>query len=573
MEAYYEGVMKKIVKYIIAAGFIIIMYIGKSHFFQIEGVFVKNDEFLVQPELWDEIIACHTNAEHIGIQVNGREMTTSQIYMQGDREIFVASGFVGDALDCGVHLYNNSKLVLERYQTTVEFLKDAASYYVNGQEKKMLLPMVQIGNEYYLPFKEAALALGYEFQWNGEENNVVLSSDVTKEGSIPYRYDLRQRGRAPEVKNQGNFGTCWAVAALTAVESTLLPEETYVLSPDHMNHRNSFFSANSQGGEYAMAVAYLTGWQGPVLEEQDPYGDDISPEGLQAVKHVQEVRFPEAKNYSRIKEMVYKYGAVESSIYSAITGSTYYSKYYNRETYSYCYNGQEKPNHEVVIIGWDDTYPKENFAVEVEGDGAFLCQNSWGENFGDNGCFYVSYYDSNIGNYNVAYTKVESNRNYDRIYQSDLCGWVGHLGYESEKAFFANVYTTEDKEQIEAVGFYALGKDTEYKVYLVEEFQDKSSLYHRKLVGEGYFEDAGFYTVPLTKIQTLEAGTAFAVMVEIYTPGNKYPVAIEFPAGDSTETVDITDGEGYISLTGNSWENVEKTQNCNLCLKVYTNKK
>ena len=34
---------------------------------------------------------------------------------------------------------------------------------------------------------------------------------------------------------------------------------------------------------------------------------------------------------------------------------------YNKETKAYCYMGQEKPNHDVVIIGWDDNYSKENF--------------------------------------------------------------------------------------------------------------------------------------------------------------------------------------------------------------------
>jgi len=58
--------------------------------------------------------------------------------------------------------------------------------------------------------------------------------------------------------------------------------------------------------------------------------------------------------------------------------------------------------------------------------------NSWGDSFGDDGLFYVSYYDSNIGIHNVVYTRVEDNDNYDNIYQSDLCGWVGQLGYECD---------------------------------------------------------------------------------------------------------------------------------------------
>ena len=102
--------------------------------------------------------------------------------------------------------------------------------------------------------------------------------------------------------------------------------------------------------------------------------------------------------------------------------------------YSYCYIGTKKPNHDVVIIGWDDNYSKDNFSVSLEGNGAFICVNSWGDRFGDDGLFYVSYYDSNIGIHNVVYTRVEDNDNYDNIYQSDLCGWVGQLGYECDTA-------------------------------------------------------------------------------------------------------------------------------------------
>ena len=41
--------------------------------------------------------------------------------------------------------------------------------------------------------------------------------------------------------------------------------------------------------------------------------------------------------------------------------------------------GMRSPNHDVVIIGWDDHYPRENFQMELEGDGAFLCQEQLGQ--------------------------------------------------------------------------------------------------------------------------------------------------------------------------------------------------
>src|SRR5699024_7088013 len=118
---------------------------------------------------------------------------------------------------------------------------------------------------------------------------------------------------------------------------------------------------------------------------------------------------------------------------------------------------KEEPNHDVVIIGWDDDYGAEHFPGRVPGDGAFICQNSWGESFGEEGVFYISYYDSNIGTQSAAYTKVENTDNYDTIYQSDLCGWVGSLGYNRERILAANVFEAQETQQIAAAGFYALG--------------------------------------------------------------------------------------------------------------------
>ena len=46
-----------------------------------------------------------------------------------------------------------------------------------------------------------------------------------------------------------------------------------------------------------------------------PYGDGISPIGLSAVRHVQEVRMPAEKDYEAVKQTVYLHGGVESSLY------------------------------------------------------------------------------------------------------------------------------------------------------------------------------------------------------------------------------------------------------------------
>lgn len=389
---------------------------------------------------------------------------------------------------------------------------------------------------------------------------------------LPSAYDYRKTGRAPQIGNQGSLGTCWAFASLKALESSLLPGKSLELSVDHMTLHNSFSMSQDAGGEYTMSMAYLLAWQGPVLESEDPYGDGYSPDGLKPCLHVQDIQILPAKDYEAIKQAVYRYGGVQSSLYTSMRNYQSESVYYNRTTNSYCYIGDEKPNHDSVIIGWDDNYSKDNFNMGLEGDGAFICTNSWGEDFGDQGYFYVSYYDTNIGVHNIVYTGVEPADNYDHNYQSDLCGWVGQIGYGRDSAWFANAYTAGKGENLEAAGFYATDQNTDYELYVARHLGEKAdqTFGQRVKVAEGRLRYAGFYTIPLDQKIVLDDGEKFAIIVKITTPGTVHPVAIEYDAGDGMAEIDLSDGEGYLSFDGDKWEHVEETQKCNVCLKAYT---
>ncbi|MDO5550835.1 MAG: lectin like domain-containing protein [Lachnospiraceae bacterium] len=388
--------------------------------------------------------------------------------------------------------------------------------------------------------------------------------------SIPEYFDYREIGRMPAVEDQGELGTCWAFASLMAMESTLLPKEQWNFSEDHMSRQNSFSLKQEEGGQYAMSMAYLLAWQGPVTEAEDPYGDGQSPEGLLPSKHVQEIRILEPKDYQRIKEAIYQTGGVQSSLFTRLQNSASQDRYYNQETAGYYYPGEEKPNHNVVIIGWDDHYPKENFNQQPEGDGAFICLNSWGPNFGQEGCFYVSYYDTNIGDINVLYSGITEPDYYTGIYQTDLCGWIGQVGYGTEEAYFANTYQAERGERLKAVGFYATMPGTSYQVYASAGIFSPDELELDEPLAEGTFRDAGFYTVELRKQLSLKPGEKFWVAVKIKTPKAVHPVAIEYQAPDSGADIDLSDGEGYLSADGQQWVSAERSQGCNLCLKAYT---
>ncbi|MGN0484886.1 MAG: lectin like domain-containing protein [Lachnospiraceae bacterium] len=528
---------------------------------------------LLEESVWNPLIADSVNQKQICVMIDNKVYTSrnSPIYMDQNLNLMLPISMLTESFQCSSHLYDQQDLLLEKYSDEIHIKLDNYVMDVNGKKVETRSTLTKKGEEYFVPMQAVAKNLGFSYKWDPNENTGTAVNEKESATNLPYKYDLREKRRVTQVKDQGKFGTCWAFAALTALESSILPEEVVTYSPDHMSMKNSFQSGQNAGGEYTMGMAYLMAWQGPVLEQDDPYGDGISVDGLSAIKHVQEAQILAEKDYTAIKEAIFKYGGVQSSIYSSLMNSSSESEYFNKATNAYCYMGAEKPNHDIVIVGWDDQYPKENFSMELEGDGAFICQNSWGEAFGENGYFYVSYYDTNIGIHNLVYSKVENTSNYDHNYQSDLCGWIGQIGYNNESIYGANVFTADSAQSVEAAGFYATAVDTSYEIFVVRDFKNEKSLRERVKVAEGTLSNAGYYTIPFENAVHVEQGERFAVVLKIKTPGAVHPLAIEYPADEETANVDLSDGEGYISQTGgNTWEHVEETQQCNLCIKAYT---
>lgn len=475
-----------------------------------------------------------------------------------------------DAFNCSTQVYENGNILIEKGSNSISLYTNSAAANVNGQHVELQDKVQMVSDKLYVPIGDIAQYINYDFAMNYKTASAAMSQ-IAAEVELPKRYDMRELGRVTPVRDQGLYGTCWAFASLAALETTLTPQENLVFSPDHMSLCNSFSLGQNEGGEYTMAIAYMASWQGPVYESDDPYGDGKTDPNLKARKHLEEAQILAPKDYVAIKEAIYKYGAVETSIYTQMKTANSWSGYYNRERATYYYNQEATCNHDIIIVGWDDDFPKEYFTITPENDGAFICKNSWGTEFGEDGYFYVSYEDANIGTTNVVYTKLGAADNFDHIYQSDLLGWRGQLGYEKEEAYFANVYRAGEDEELAAVSFYATDVDTTYQVYVVPEFENEDSLNDRKLVAEGSFEQAGYYTVRLDDAVKLKDNQKFAVVVHIQTPGSVHPVAIEYNADSRTREFDITDGEGYISLYGNKWMSAEKNKDCNLCLKAFTN--
>lgn len=351
---------------------------------------------------------------------------------------------------------------------------------------------------------------------------------VSTSETLPSTYDLRSLGRVTSVKDQGAYGTCWAFASLGSLESCLLPGETDDFSEDNMALASGFDMQGgndpyNDGGNMWMSTAYLARWGGPVFESDEPYGQGYVTAGLSPRKHVQGVDWIPARGSAldndNLKNAVTQYGGVCVGMYYDPSDASCF----NSSTDSYYYGGTPAHNHMVVIVGWDDNYPASNFTNAPPGDGAFIVKNSWGTGWGDNGYFYVSYYDSSFASWepSAVFDDTVPTSNYSGIYQYDPLGDVDSWGYSDSSGWFANVFNAQGSSTLNAVGFYALSPGTSYTVYT------GSSLANLTENTSGTIAYMGYHEVTLSSPVGLASGQQFVVAVEVTSPGAEYPVAVE----------------------------------------------
>ncbi len=402
----------------------------------------------------------------------------------------------------------------------------------------------------------------------------TVTREEVLEASLPSFWDGRLLGRSPKIQNQGNLGTCWAFAALGALEAGLLPKEEVYFSVDHMAANHGFEIGIEEGGNASMALAYLASWQGPVLEEDDPYGDGETTKDAPARYHLQQAEYLSG-NMQAVKEAIQRYGAVTASIYAdegiLSTGKT--TAYYNADSAAYCYIGKNIPNHDVIIVGWDDHYEADQFSTAPPKEGAFICQNSWGSEFGDNGFFYISYYDSTVLTHILCYERLDEIGVYREIYQYDLVSYSVQIGYQSSTAWGANVFTAGSDGELSAVSVFSVVPETKVDVYIRKLFEDPLPEEIPGLLSVNEAEEiplaskilphAGYYTIDLEEGVSLNEGEMFAVIVRVHSDMSLSPLA-----ADASKTPK-EEGKSFISGDGSRWLDAGKNYECVVCIKAF----
>ena len=384
---------------------------------------------------------------------------------------------------------------------------------------------------------------------NGNYHFVGNYSDW--EGELPSYYNLFDEGLSTPVRDQQNGGNCWGFSAIGALESCILKVANMSLDLSEENIKNliEMYSAfgwmrdTNEGGYDEMAFAYLVSWLGPILDEYDVYDDysTLSPVA-DSVVHVQDFIFaPMRHNYTDndgIKKTILKYGAI-----SAAYGHS--SDYYNPSTYAYYYPNDGYGNHAITVIGWDDNFSASNFLITPPGDGAWIIKNSWNDTWGENGCFYISYYDAilfDLGNPESAYTFVFTNPiNFTKNYQYDYAGLTDYLITGRPSMWYANQFNSTGRDYISAFATY-FEDNTDFVAYVY--------VNDDLMLTQSGSSIPGYHTINLNESIPVNVGDTFKVSLKITT--SHYANIPISESVMSTRTY-YKPGVSYISFNGKTW--------------------
>ncbi len=332
------------------------------------------------------------------------------------------------------------------------------------------------------------------------------------------------------------------------------------------------------GGSALLANFTLAKWSGAELESAAPFtGDTTEHETAMAYNMVQngKLRYDSyahlqnvynydeyliGKNYyyenpsliSKMKQAILDYGAMSVSLFydksflhHSSNGYAYYQNYYAGS------EGVKNANHSVTIVGWDDNFSASNFSRTPSGNGAWLIANSYGTSNGDNGYFWLSYYDQSICD--CTSFLMESPANYNNLYQYDGFGWGTVTYSDSASLKIANIFRAKESsnQKLRAVSFYTMTDDQPYRiqVYRGVKSAPTDGLLIDASTTSGTAAQNGYHTISLASPVNLEAGEKFSVVVTYIQDGSKTVYA---PL-EGKDTTDSSLRLSYSSQTGQSY--------------------
>lgn len=344
---------------------------------------------------------------------------------------------------------------------------------------------------------------------------------MRKAVNLPSSHNPYENQILPVIRDQSPYGTCWAFATIGAIETDLIASGdgrdtdlselhlAYFASHNYEDPKqcrsdtvtdlvNSSTSWLNNGGDAVPAMRYLSNLVGVVSETEAPYSASWSfyPDNSLAISkdsvQIRNAYLIGVSDTDNIKSAIIEHGGVYAAYYESHRSSEYSATYNSYNAIS------GWPNHAVMLVGWDDSFPKENFVRTPDGNGAWLVRNSWGHNgYGHSGYFWLSYYDSGFNRSGEVIAFDATTDTFDNCYAYDGQPLYDTIYYASNGSTVTETYNVNSGEAVKGVGFELGSANVKAEVTVTNK---RTGASESASVNTTY---AGFYTA--------ELGNAFEV--------------------------------------------------------------
>lgn len=355
------------------------------------------------------------------------------------------------------------------------------------------------------------------------------------------RWDWREYGKVPSVRDQQACASSYAFASVASVESRLLIDGAGLQDLSENNVKecnwealngNYMGSGSCLGGDPIMAANLLT-QRGTVEESCDPYSDmdsacNASCAPQQTLLDWSLLNGDTVPDTNLLKLYLQNYGPIATTLYTG-SGDDWDAEFAAYDgSYTLYHPEGGVPNHNVVIVGWDDSL------VHAGGTGAWIVRNSWGTYWGgpcgygtEGGYFTIAYGSASIGMYSSYVQSWQRNDEMGGLLYYDEAGWNESWGYGTTTAWGLVRFTPTSAGWATRVEFWTTDMTTDVDVYLYDSFDGVAPsglLYSRENLA---FNEAGYHSIPLQPAISLQEGNDVVVVVKFTNNAYNYPIAVD----------------------------------------------